>query len=76
MAILKININGAKVPIGMWAVPAYDNQVRINFDNLPNSVSVSGLADWADWQTKFIQTLATLNGDNQTEADKITFETI
>jgi len=76
MATLKININGARVPIGMWAVPEYDNQVRINFDNLPSSVSVSGLDDWTDWQTKFIHTLATMNGDNQTEADKITIETI
>lgn len=76
MAILKININGATVPIGMWAVPSYDETVSIDFNNLPTSVSVSGLDDWTDWRNQFINTLATMNGDNQAQADLITFETI
>jgi hypothetical protein len=76
MATLKININGATVPIGMWAVPDYDEIVAIDFNNLPTSVAVSGLDDWTDWRNQFINTLATMNGDNQAQADLITFETI
>lgn len=76
MTSLKVNINNAQVPIGMWAIPDYDTIVSIDFSLLPTSVSLSGLEDWSEWQSQFIQTLATMNGDNQAQADLITFETI
>jgi hypothetical protein len=76
MTTLKVNINGATVPIGMWAVPGYDETVAIDFNNLPTSVSVTGLDDWTDWRNQFINTLATMNGDNLAQANLITFETI
>jgi hypothetical protein len=76
MTSLKVNINNAQVPIGMWAVPGYDSTVKIDFDLYPLAVIVSGLDDWTVWQNEFIQTLATMNGDNQSEADLITFEII
>lgn len=76
MTSLKVNINNVQVPIGMWAIPGYDTTVSIDFSLLPTSVSLSGLEDWSEWQSQFIQTLATMNGDNQAQADLITFETI
>jgi hypothetical protein len=70
MTTLKINLNGAGVSVGMFAVSSQTNQVQLDFTNFRNFVLVTGLDDWEQWKNEF---LAVLNNDQKS---LITFEIV
>jgi hypothetical protein len=70
MTTLKINLNGAGVSVGMFAVSSQTNQVQLDFTHYKDYVTAVGLDDWTQWINEFS---AVLNTDQKS---LITFEVL
>jgi hypothetical protein len=70
MTTLKINLNGAGVSVGMFAVSSQTNQVQLDFTYYKNYVTAVGLDDWTQWINEFSDIL------NNDQKSLITFESL